>query len=196
MTMISSSGSAAASSGARSGPSTRAQICKAARLPARGKRSEEWCLRYQHPPKALAMPAHSRAVPRPGTVGHIRDLPCYLARERSERSWQSRHGPESSQDPSGNRARNAEAAAADACLARPVTAEPWRRQYSSANRASPKPTGVLTGGADLGLFPANLAQAPTLEPIFAVKIGLDEPRLEVIRQPPLAPARQQSIRYA
>ena len=44
-------------------------------------------------------PPYCRAVPRPGTVGHVHNMPCYLARERSERSWQSRHGFESSQDP-------------------------------------------------------------------------------------------------
>ena len=42
----------AASSGARSGPSACAQSCKAATSRV-WKRSEEWCLRYQHPLEAL-----------------------------------------------------------------------------------------------------------------------------------------------
>ena len=66
------------------------------------------------PAGGAGKPPYCRAVPRPGTVGHTRDLPCHLARERSERSWQSRHGSESSQDPDGYWARTAEVAAADA----------------------------------------------------------------------------------
>lgn len=96
-------------------------------------------------------------------------------RERSERSWQSRHGPESSQDPGGYRARHARVAAADACPARSATAEPWQRsQYSSANRASPKPTVVLAGGAGLSLA-ANLAQARLLvDAAQLIVLGRDE----------------------
>ena len=123
------------------------------------------------PARSAGNPPHCRAVPRPGAVGHVRDFPCHLAREPSERPWQSRHGPESSQEPGGYRARHAEVAAADARLApRPATAEPSRAsQYSSANRTSPKPTVVLAGDAGLSLA-ANLAQA---QPMGGLAPGRD-----------------------